>query len=121
MCQLWRLDESGAGATVRYAPGRAAHVDVDAVKPELAEQDCHLAKVIRRPAKYLSHNRALGFVIAEVLQQPAIASKRTGDAGKLRIEHGGPTVLFLNVAKRVVGDAVHRRQAENGARERRPK
>ncbi len=113
--QRRRLDQAGSGPSVHHAGGRTAHIDVDAVKAKLAEHHRRAPEEVGRVTEDLGNDGTLALVVEIFFEQRAVAHLQPLDCGELGVDHHRVAVFLLDLAKRMIGDAIHRRQSDQRA------
>lgn len=114
------LDEAGAGAVVGYGFRRAAHVDVDAVEAERADDQGGVIEIPGDGAVDLGDHRPFDFVVEEAGEGFDCAVVEAVDIDEFGDQEGGVAVFGCDVAEGAVGDAVHGGEAEDRSFERFP-
>src|SRR6185436_20092929 len=109
--QFRRLSQSDTGTLLHHAPVRTAHIDVYAVKTQLAGKFARSIQMFRLGTEKLRHDRMFTVSERQVLDEPLSSGRSQPMSGdEFRIEHIRPTASGDDGPKWHVVHICHRRQ-----------
>src|SRR6476620_78397 len=121
MREIRRSDKSGSRTRRRHVAGRTAHVNVQTVEAQFAHHVRRLIEQLRVLSVQLRHDRTLGLMIVQRVQQKLWSAADVMHMGKLGEDHIRLPLPSHHESKARVRYSVHGRETDDRRRKPIPK